>query len=391
MSKLKLFLLTLFKLCLYGIAQLIPKKRNVWVFGAWFGQKYSDNPKAFFEYINHNAPKVKAVWISKNPMVVLEIQAKGYEAFYYRSALGMYYQLRAHLVILCQSLHDDMNAVCIGKKTTVIQLWHGIPLKKIMFDVFGDTKANKNIKGRLIDAMSPYNRHRNDYILATSELTQDILSNAFRCPIENTLITGLPRNDVFFDENENESYQCIYMPTFRGGIGSECDLFSQFGFDFKKIEQQLKAHNILLVLRMHPVNKPPQTLIELISQSKHIRIDSSADIYESINTYDCLITDYSSIYFDYLLSNKPIVFAPFDLEQYKQKERSLYFNYEDVTLAPYAMNWPEVMSELIRHKEQGMPESYQANYQALQSKFHQENKNGKLQFSANLYRYLAKL
>ena len=85
------------------------------------------------------------------------------------------------------------------------------------------------------------------------------------------------------------------------------------------------------------------------------------------------------------------MFAPFDLGEYKQKERSLYFEYEDVTLSPYAMNWSEVIESIIQFKVQGMSENYQLDYQALKSKFHQDNEDCTLPFSTKLYKYLDKL
>lgn len=393
MSKIKLILTTIINLLPYGIAQVIPKNKKIWVFGAWFGQKYADNPKAFFEYVNQNAKEINPIWISKNKNVVNEVNSLGYQAYYYLSIPAIYFQLRAHLVIICQSLHDDLYAPCIGKRAKVIQLWHGIPLKHIMYDVFGDRLDNKNFKGRLVDALSPYNKHRNDFAIATSELTQKIIAKAFRIPEENTLITGFPRNDVFFKETSkiNGQYQCIYMPTFRGGIGTECDLFTKFGFDFDLIEKKLKQHNIVLTLRMHPVNKPPEALVRLMANSAHIIIDSSADIYDTISRYDCLITDYSSIYFDFLLSNKPIIFAPFDLASYKEKERALYFDYEGATLAPYSMSWAEVIDRIIDFKTSAVADNYNTDYQELKARFHGENQLLTSPFSTALYKRLLKL
>ena len=309
------------KLFIFGCANLTPKQKNLWVFGAWFGRRYSDNPKAFFEYVNLSQKHIKAVWITKDPKIVEQLKQEGHLAYLETSYTGLLMQLRAEFVFICQSVHDDLFPACIGKKTTVVNLWHGLPLKKIMYDVFGDQFSNKNRVGRLFDLLSPYEAHRNDYLLATSEETQQTLSKAFRLPLERTLITGFPRNDVFIKSKVTKEitvYQCIYMPTFRGGAGSECDLFSQFDFDFNKIETLLIDNNIKLTLRMHPVNSPPKLLVEKIRHSKNICLDSGGDIYESIAGYDCLITDYSSIYFDFLLGEKPIIFAPFDLKEYKE-------------------------------------------------------------------------
>jgi CDP-glycerol glycerophosphotransferase (TagB/SpsB family) len=373
MSKLIKLITTLVKLFVYGFAHLVPKQKNLWVFGAWFGQRYSDNPKAFFEYINENQKHIQAVWITKDPDIVAQLKQNGHSAYLETSYCGLLMQFRAEFAFVCQSLHDDLYPACISKKTKVVNLWHGLPLKKIMYDVFGEQTDEKNIVGKLFDFISPYEKIRNDYLLATSTETQNTLSKAFRLPKDRVLITGFPRNDVFLNEKKKaikSAYKCIYMPTFRGGIGTECDLFAQYGFDVEQIDATLKENNIDLVLRMHPVNKPPEYLINAIKSSSHITIDSTADIFDSIADYDCMITDYSGGYFDFMLTGKPILFAPFDLEKYKQQERDLYYKYEDVTIGPYSYSWPELITRIIEVRSQQLSANYEVCYEQLTNLFH---------------------
>jgi len=308
--------------------------------------------------------------------------------------MAIKHQLSAHYVFVCQALQDDLFAPCIGKKTKVVNLWHGLPLKKIMYDVFGDKKHRKNMVGRLVDALSPYEKTNNDYLLATSVETQKTISKAFRISKESTLITGFPRNDVFLNQAKTKIstlYQCIYMPTFRGGIGTEYDLFTQYGFDVDEIEKTLSANNIELILRMHPVNQPPKDLFDKIKKSAHIRIDESEDIFDSIAQYDCMVTDYSGGYFDFLLSGKPVLFAPFDLEQYKKQERNLYYHYEEVTLKPYAYSWPELIENIVNFKSNPYDEKYFEAYSKLNKRFHAPLNTQSDSFSSNLYHYLSQI
>jgi CDP-glycerol glycerophosphotransferase (TagB/SpsB family) len=394
MNKIQLASALVINLFFYMLSKITPKSKNLWVFSAWFGQKYSDNPRAFFEFVNkHHGGRTKAVWITKNPNVLKELQQKGYCAYHERSCKGIWYQLRASKAFICQSLHDDLFSPCVGQRTEVVQLWHGIPLKKIMFDVFGGREKQKNSMGRFIDWLSPYNKHRNDIVIATSELTQNILAKAFRVPLDKVLTCGFPRNDVFFENIEhieNEQFKCIYMPTFRGGMASECDLFEKNGFDIEQMEAELAKHNIQLTLRMHPVNKPPYQIVKQIKNSKNIQLDVGNDIYQTINQYDCLITDYSSIYFDFLLSNKPIVFAPFDLDLYKKRERALYFEFEEVTLKPYCYSWNDILNRLIMLKNNSKSIEYKKHYDHLKAKFHDKTQHDSSPFSNQLYNELTK-
>ena len=103
-------------------------------------------------------------------------------------------------------------------------------------------------------------------------------------------------------------------------------------------------HGICLTLRTHPVNRPPQDIIDKVGDSGCIKISSDDDIYDVIGNYDCLITDYSSIMFDFCLSKKPIIFAPFDIEKYLLLDRDMYFDYSELISGyPVASNWDELL------------------------------------------------
>ena len=81
-------------------------------------------------------------------------------------------------------------------------------------------------------------------------------------------------------------------------------------------------------------------------ETKQIKRIKKDDIYEFLTFVDILITDYSSVYFDFCLLNRPIIFSPFDQESYLSNDRELYYNYNDVTPGPKCHNWQEVISEI---------------------------------------------
>ena len=112
-------------------------------------------------------------------------------------------------------------------------------------------------------------------------------------------------------------------------------------------------------------------MVEQISNAHSIRLDDSKDIYESINDFDLLITDYSSIFFDFLITGKPIVHAPFDLEEYKHQNRELYFEYEEIYLTPGIASWKDIIDLILNFKMHGIPSDYIARYRALKNRFNQ--------------------
>lgn len=137
--------------------------------------------------------------------------------------------------------------------------------------------------------------------------------------------------------------EILYVPTFRDNIGSEIDLFTDYNFDINKWQKYLEKNKIVFNIKMHPVNKTSKTILDKLSKSKNIIFLDEIDINDILPSFDILINDYSSIYFDFLLTNKPIVFAPFDYVKYLTKDRELYYDYDEVTPGPKCKDWNEVL------------------------------------------------
>ncbi|MEZ9539111.1 CDP-glycerol glycerophosphotransferase family protein [Shewanella sp. 10N.286.51.B8] len=345
----------LFRFICFCLASLIPKRKSIWVFGAWFGQSFSDNPKYLYQYIYALKHKsIKPIWVTKNSEVVSELTAKGMNVYYYKSFKGIYYQLVSKVVFVGHSVSSDLNPYCIGLNTKRVQLWHGIPFKKIGFD---DTiHTNKSLLAKkLSKVISFFNNNRYNIVTSTGEFCSNHFSSAFGIPLERIINTGFPRNDVFnrsaIDREKSGIFKVIYMPTFRGDIGDEFDLFAKFGFDTEKLEMIFDSANVELHIRTHPANKPSDFLMSKLKKSNRIFLSTISDIYEEINCYDCLITDYSSIMFDFALTSKPILFAPFDLDCYLSEDRELYYSYEEVSGGVSYHNWEELAKGIIKAKE----------------------------------------
>lgn len=383
----------------WGTSHFIKKDKNIWIFGAIRGSRYMDNAKYLFEYVNKNT-EIKAIWISKNHEVVDELNSKGFNAFHEYSSKARYYASVAKVAVITHRGNRekaDLPMHTFSKKTKIIQLWHGIPLKKIAYDdKLYSFKHNENslkwkIKVFFKSTLFPFLNYVNEpsLILALSNETQDIFSQAFRIPKETVVITGYPRNDILLNSSlvkrgELERKKVIYMPTFRGSINSNFDLFLQYGFDIEKMDIFLAEQNMQLDIKLHPFNRPSSKLIKKLDESKNIFFLDHDAIYEVINRYDMLITDYSSIYFDYLLLDRPIIFAPFDKEIYMEKDREFYFEYDEVTPGPKAMNWDEVMKFLKKcNKDTAL---YAKERKELKDRFHsyQDNKSTQRTYEAIL-------
>lgn len=340
----------------WWLQRLIPRNKNIWVFGAWYGNRYSDNSRYFYEYVREEHSTIKPIWLTRNSAIQQEIKLKGGNAYLVNSFKGIFYSLLARNIFI-SSGKQDVNALCInGAKW--IQLWHGSPAKKIGLD---DKYANSNsffqqkIVKNLFPFASEFNYHR---IASNAPFFTTILSSAFGTPIHRIIETGTPRNDVFFLKEEdpfntslrNQFPDCklvYYLPTFRDNNTLK-SMFSLPDYDKEELEKFLKLQNIVLVNKGHYVDNGlvKDTVRDLNSRIINLRDEEVSDVNYMLKDADALVTDYSSAYYDFLLVERPIIFAAFDLKEYLQGSRELYYEYTDAIAGPLVENWTEFYEAL---------------------------------------------
>ena len=356
-NTLKYYFWRLLILPLYWISLITPKNKNIWIFGEYRGQTYADNPKHLFEYINLNQPQIETIWLSQNKGVIDEIRSKGYRAHHIYSLQGVVSGMRAGVAICCVGL-TDMWADIISHRTVAVNLWHGSPVKHIGSDLQSGILVQKkwNIVGKaflssLLQLIGWKAKPRQNVYFSASPEVSERFKTAFDLSDGEVVVTGYPRTDPEFVESktlqQNLPRKVIFMPTFRKARGSAVDFFEPFKFDFLAVEKLLKDNNIELWVRLHRYNYPPSHIVEKIQKSDSIFFQEKSDIYEELNQYDLLITDLSSIFFDYLLLDKPIVFSAFDMDTYVKQDRELYYPYEEITPGPKGENWSDVLQHVI--------------------------------------------
>jgi len=343
MKKLRKIIIYALNISLYVLSKLIPKNNNIWIFGAWFGEKYTDNSKYLFEYVNKNHPEIRAIWLSNNENAIELIRKKDYEVYKIYSLQGYYYCARSYFSFLTIGM-ADVNMFIPTKY--IINLWHGNPLKKIALDDNISYQKNSYMKEFLRSLFFPFLKTLSSYTLltASSETEAINLSSAFGKGIGNILITGLPRNDVFFQKDIKKNVETktiIYMPTHRNE--GELDIKKLFFDDIVHINNKLKELDITLYIKLHYYHMKNMVSLDYSNIKLLFDSDIEQDIYSIINQFDMLITDYSSIFFDFLLTDKPIIFASFDYDEYISSDRELYYSYKDVTPGPKCKNWNEVL------------------------------------------------
>lgn len=341
----------------YFLASLVPRKKEIWLFSAWFGEKYLDNPKYIFLY-SLKQPGITAVWLTKDMDLFRRMRKEGLPVVYSASLEGYWLQLRCGVVVFTHNVYSEFTAYLIASRVLRIQAFHGIPLKKIGYDNEKKTKYKKLLQN-ISRKIFPYRTDRYDLVLATGAEHSNIFRSAFNVKNDEIVITGAPRNDAFFNVTRDMSHtgintlkklsRIIYMPTFRGRPGSEFPLLSKANFNYQIYDQLFKQAGIQFEIKLHPVQALSQIDAELINQCSNINlVDESDDIYLSLSHYDALVTDYSSIVFDFLLTGKPIYMAALDIDSYLLNDRSMYYNYSEICPSIIYGNWESLIDDLVQ-------------------------------------------
>ncbi|ADQ45277.1 CDP-glycerol:poly(glycerophosphate) glycerophosphotransferase [Caldicellulosiruptor kronotskyensis 2002] len=253
------------------------------------------------------------------------------------------------------------------KKTQIyIQLWHGIPLKAM---TLMDKTEGINHKKLSVKNFSEY-----DYIISSSQFYSTLLNACVGVDGSKYVITGFPRNDMLFNTDAREKLQSIvkqpidsykivfYLPTFRVNYGNQRiegttkdkNIFGFDDFDYDQFNRFLAKNNILFITKLHPVEeKLFIKKLSKISNSYFIFLTTdvlkiySIDLYEILGSADILITDYSSVYFDYLLLNRPLLFISNDIDIYEKERGFLLKPYDFWTPGPKVKNQRELQDEIV--------------------------------------------
>jgi len=225
---------------------------------------------------------------------------------------------------------------------------------------------------------------KGELVVSSSEETKALLSRIFN--VKNVKVTGYPKYDAlflnnfgntkinnFFLEYKKKGFKLgMYAPTYRKN--KEFDIVNYLIQNLNTINKRLREMKIILAIRLHPANFREVT----IKHSKenfiksNIRIvndmEIEQDIYSILSIFDFLITDYSSIFFDYFLLDRPIIFTPFDIEQYIQDNDQFLYDYEKITPGPKARDWNEVLEYI--YEISNFPDKYQKEREKIRNIFH---------------------
>ncbi|MFS1918563.1 CDP-glycerol glycerophosphotransferase family protein [Vibrio sp. 10N.286.46.E10] len=377
-DKLKSLLELVCSFFLPTILTIIPKSKKIWLLTSWSGLRFEDNSKAFYCYLSKEQRTIRPIYIVKCKKLNIQLRKENIDCYYYLSAYGIFYQIIASHIFFTHNIGADFCRPLISKSTCRVNLWHGMPIKKIRFDDLV-TYSSLNIKIKSSEIYKYFSNEKYDYILSLGKKSTEILSSAFGHSPESFLEFGFPRNDILLrGETSSEYRRILYMPTFRNSIGSSIDIFSEFGILLKETNNKLEETNSKLFVKLHPANVLPEFIINEARNYKNIVIslgDASSLILES----DVIITDYSSVAFDVSSSNKSLLLFCPDLDNYFSYQRSSYINMDTLKSEHYFSNWDEcILAATSTSKDKQVAPSWLLD-------FHDYEKG---KSCSNLYRHL---
>ena len=344
-----------------------PIKENRIVFESFRGDFYTDNPKYIYEYLLKTyGDKFEYVWVINDKSTKIPGNPKKVKRLtleYYRvMATSKYWVLngRQHSSLLKRD------------EQVLLETWHGTPLKKLGLDLENLYSGSPKYQKRVDKDSKDW-----DYLVSPNRYTSNILKRCFAYDGE-MLETGYPRNDILSNADENLSCEIktklnlpkdkkiiLYAPTWRDNEFFEAGQYKfTLELDLKRMQEEL-GDEYIIITRLHYFIANNLDL----SDYKGFAFDESKydDIAELYLISDILITDYSSVFFDYANLKRPILFYTYDLDSYGDVIRGFYFDMENNVPGPLLFTTEEVIDS-IRNIEK-INEEYKEKYEEFYETF----------------------
>ncbi len=340
---------------LYFLIYFIPRNKTKWVFGSGVGVSFSDNAKYQFLYCSEQLD-ITSYWITRNKELVRKLRSHGLRAYYKYSIKGIWISISSKVYVYDSRTESINHWTSAGSYK--VNLWHGSPLKNIDRDITVKHNAfyignhTRGFKRYLVRMVMPEWFVVPDLMISTSEKVKHYFSSAFGCNCIE--VTGYPRNDIVvtpnlqlkyldFEKKIKDSLEnkkvILYTPTFR-----DTDRFKrETPIIWNRLNDMLRDHKAIFLIKFH---RHDYSTIMNKNFSNIQVLDSETDVYPIFEKTDLLITDYSSIFFDFLLTNKPILFYPYDKDNYIQNDRSMYDDYDSVTPGNKALSFEDLYNKL---------------------------------------------
>jgi CDP-glycerol glycerophosphotransferase (TagB/SpsB family) len=365
-------------LLLAPIALLIPRRRDWLVVIGMGSGKFIDNAKYFLVQGGPLlCPAVRVAFLTEHRDVAMLLSRHDREVLCYPSWRAAWFLLRCSVVVVDSGdwLFRMRRFLLLGAKT--VQLWHGANLKRIGLDKMRHEASGRTwlssplfMRLRILNGLLNGKQVRYSVVVSPSAFYErEVFRKAI--PARHHLVAGYPRNTFgeFEDAgsrhlawlNVNDAVRdalpswaqqgrriVIVTPTFRDSRATALGIDAAVA---EMLDSWCEKQRVEMVFKFHPFERGAASI-----GGRHLHLcDPASDIYPLLPLSHALVTDYSSIYMDYLLQDKPIVFFVPDLEDYVRQDRQFQFDFHEMTPGPKARTWREL---LVALEEQWREDGY---------------------------------
>jgi CDP-glycerol glycerophosphotransferase len=355
----------------YYIMRRLPIKNDLLLFESNMGRNYSGNPKHIYEEMVNQGldKKFECIWVLEDITINIPGNAKKIK----RSRL-MYYNYLARAKIWIFDTRDPKYAVK-RKKGYYIQTWHGTPLKKLGMDM--DNVLMSGAENIETYKKNLYNDTRKwDFLLSQNEFSTKIFKSAFSFSEEGSSqeiwTYGYPRNDVLTNHNNldhinklkqkmgipQDKKVLLYAPTWRDNQYHGMSIYKFVtAMDFSLLREKLSEDYVIIV-------KYHYLVMDDMDWSDYegfvYTFGADHDIADLYLVSDMLITDYSSVMFDYCILNRPMFFFMYDLEEYRDELRGFYSDVLEEIPGPISRKTEELINDIHKHDSELFKDKYNA-------------------------------
>lgn len=353
------------------LSLIVPKNKDLILSGSLHGTGFNGNPRYFYLYLLGQKSTQEVYWITRNKELFKRLNSKNLPVIYLYSWKGFFSILTAYFLIIEIGPRDVSYVGCLVGNFNIVQTWHGTPIKKIGFDYYNNFDG---IKTKLCYKL-PMALQKYCLFLSPSKGVSMNLSTAYPKSKNIIQILGYPRNDVFLNKKlviENyysklnlKKYKKIvlYCPTYRENLSSLKPFTETF---LEKLNTYFGENNYLFLIKKHPQDKDYNTINFPNIKDISNEID---DIQEILIFTDILITDYSSVLFDFVLTDRPVLFYLYDYEFYLKNCRDMYYDFYAEMLGPFANTENELFDLILNVDNWFNKVGYKKRYSDFKNKF----------------------
>ena len=349
--------------CSALIGLLVPRSDRLWVFGSGIGLGEGALP-LFLLARERVGESTRLVWLARSAAEVEEARALGFVAIRKDGPRGFWTTLRARVIVVTHG-YGDANRYGV-RGGFVVQLWHGLPFKHLHLDSPSTYSVaflpDLGVVRRLL--AFGYRRAGRGLSLfpVASERVRPSIVSGFGVLPDHVVVTGDPRDDVLLAGEEStrridarsvlglavpglptSARVVLLAPTWRDG-GADPTVPTATEWD--AIVAWLEEHDTVLLVRTHPLGRG--SYADGPARSERIRLlgpDLMRDVNPVLWAVDAVVTDYSSIVFDFALVGRPVVFLAPDVDTYTSS-RGFYLSFDEFTGGRAVTTWADALERL---------------------------------------------